>query len=66
MLETQSNNRHDELVTMITRLIEQIKSYTDVSSQLFQQWQRFIVPPFIEEKRQSQEAFSGPEKRQQS
>lgn len=64
MLETASNNRHDELVTMITQLIEQIRNYTDVSGQLIQQWQRFIVPPFIEERRHSDESFAGPERRQ--
>ena len=64
ILENQSNSRHDELIEMFTKLVDRIDRQIDVASQLIEQWQRMMtIPPFIEERRQAREPFSGTERR---
>lgn len=59
ILEEQSNARHDSVLQIFERLGEKLDRYTDVTSNLVEQWQRINVPPFIETP-----GYVGPERRQ--
>jgi hypothetical protein len=65
VLEMQANSRHDALIDMFAKLADKIERQIDVMSQLVNQWQRISIPSFIDDRRENDEPFNGPEKRNQ-